>query len=76
MLEKLRGQQGGSNNEILQDLQPQNIDSQLGTQPANVNITSPPSTNDNLEFFSSPNESQSQQKEDPLVVKIRGKSNI
>ena len=75
MLKKLQGQQHGSN-DVLQDLQQANIGIQLDTQPA-VNITPPSSHDDNnLCSSSSSNETQSQQKEDPLVVKIRGKSDI
>ena len=71
MLKKLQGQQAGSN-DVLQDLQQPNIDIQLDTQPA-VSITPPSSRDDNLWSFSSSNKTQSQQKDDLLVVKIRGK---
>ncbi|KAJ1391629.1 putative transposase, Ptta/En/Spm, plant [Sesbania bispinosa] len=70
MLESLRGQEGENNRETFQDQNQQTSNHQLDDQHANVNVTNAPSDDDAFDSFSNPNETQSQQKEEPLLVKV------
>lgn len=76
MLEKLRGQKGENSSESTQNMQQQTSDNQEGVEPAHVNTNDASYGDDNFETSSNSNETQSKDREEPLFVKVKGKSNI
>jgi hypothetical protein len=72
LLERLQGQENQNDGETFEDHPQQNINNQLDDQFANVNMTDNSIENDTFDSSSCPNETGSQQKEEPLLIKIRG----
>ncbi|GAU44955.1 hypothetical protein TSUD_100270 [Trifolium subterraneum] len=71
----LQGLENQNDREAFEDHPQQNINNQLDDQFANVNMTDNSIENDTFDSSSCPNEIGSQQKEEPLLIKIRGQSN-
>ncbi|GAU50074.1 hypothetical protein TSUD_90970, partial [Trifolium subterraneum] len=73
LLETLQGLENHNDREAFEDHPQQNINNQLDDQFANVNMTDNSIENDTFDSSSCPNETESQQKEEPLLIKIREK---
>ena len=75
MLAELRGHTNDNNVETSKNLPHQTSHNQVETNPSNM-IMSTPSSGDSLCSSLCSNRSYSQEKEEPLLVKVRGKSKI
>ena len=75
MLAKLRGHTSDNNIEISKDLPHQTSHNQVEANPSYMNVTTP-SNGDSLGSSSCSNGSHLQEKEKPLLVKVRGKSKM
>jgi hypothetical protein len=76
LLERLQGQGNQNDRQNFQDPPQPNVNNQMHDQMANVDITNNSIENATFDSSSFPNETVSQQKEGPLLIKVRGKSNI
>jgi len=72
LLASLRGHQAENISVTFQDLQQQVNGDQQDDQLENENIITPTLSDNNLNSSSSSNEANTQEKEEPLVVKVKG----
>ncbi|KAK2355431.1 hypothetical protein QL285_092846 [Trifolium repens] len=74
LLERLQGQGNQNDRQNFQDPPQPNVNNQMHDQMANVDITNNSIENATFDSSSFPNETVSQQKEEPLLIKVRDTS--